>query len=506
MPKPRPKQPSGPHGLSLAWPRVREKLPGGGLGLPQKKEKKKAGKDGNLQEKEYTFLCSAKYPSPPSLYLSLPLSLSLEIISSTAFSFSSFAFLSSAFGCRLLFLLPPRLTPAAPVTSSSFSGPSSLRLSAVSVLPFRHVLPPIMEWVRELFATAVLAVLLSFAVAKLVSVAMAGGGGGGGDEPGSEEGVDRAPAVEDATFEARLSSHRESPSVEGVEFVQGTAGEVDRFGGEGASVEGGVGEPARRGEEVGTARAEAVEGSSVAAELPAEAKGEESVGASELAVEKESECRPGGPKEDGDRPSLEGEDEESQTHVPKSAETARAEQPEHEREQIDKEGEVLRVGSDDDDDDDDWEGIERSELEKKFALAANYVDPANMDDRMESVGGDVKMQLYGLHKVATEGPCREPQPMALMVSARAKWNAWQRLGNMSPDVAMERYISLLAENIPDWEVAKTTDENKSDVAMPGAQDCNLGTVSCDQLKCTNLREPSMASVTGQIDLSKDENP
>lgn len=27
---------------------------------------------------------------------------------------------------------------------------------------------------------------------------------------------------------------------------------------------------------------------------------------------------------------------------------------------------------------------------------------------------------------------------------------------MSPDVAMERYISLLAENIPDWEVAKTT--------------------------------------------------
>ncbi|XP_056173255.1 acyl-CoA-binding domain-containing protein 3 [Syzygium oleosum] len=358
-----------------------------------------------------------------------------------------------------------------------------------------------MEWVRELFATAVLAVLLSFVVAKLVSVAMAGGDDGGG----GSEGVDRAPAVEDAKFEARLSSHRGSPSVEGVELVRGTAGEVDRFGGEAASVEG-DGEPVRCGEEVGTARGEAVEGSSVAAELPAEAKGEESVGASELAVEEESECRSGGAKEDGDRPSLEGEDEESQPHVPKSAETARAEQPEHEREQIDKEGEVLRVGDDDDDDDDDWEGIERSELEKKFALAANYVDPANMDDRVESVGSDVKMQLYGLHKVATEGPCREPQPMALMVSARAKWNAWQRLGNMSPDVAMERYISLLAENIPYWEVAKTTDENKSDVAMPGAQDCNLSTVSCDQLKCTNLREPSMASVTGQIDLSKDENP
>ncbi|XP_030537946.1 acyl-CoA-binding domain-containing protein 3 [Rhodamnia argentea] len=359
-----------------------------------------------------------------------------------------------------------------------------------------------MEWVHELFATAVLAVLFSFVVAKLVSVAMAGDDVRDSEsEPG--KGVDRVSVAEDVKFEeARLSS-RGSESEKGVEFVQETAGKVDRFEEGAVSAEEAV-EPVRRGGEIGAERDEAVAESSVAVELPAVSKEEEeeSVGASELIVEKEGECRSGGAKEDDHLPLLEGKDEESQPHEPKCSETARAEQSEHEQEQIDKETEVFGVDSDDDD---GWEGIERSELEKKFAVAAKYVDPANMDDRVGSVGGDVKMQLYGLHKVATEGPCHEPQPMALMVSARAKWNAWQRLGNMSPDVAMERYISLLAENIPDWEVARTTDENKLDVAMPGAQDCNLSTISCDQLKCTNLREPSMASVTGQIDPSKDEN-
>lgn len=31
------------------------------------------------------------------------------------------------------------------------------------------------------------------------------------------------------------------------------------------------------------------------------------------------------------------------------------------------------------------------------------------------------MELYGLHKIATEGSCKEAQPMAIMVTARAKW-------------------------------------------------------------------------------------
>ncbi|XP_042010321.1 acyl-CoA-binding domain-containing protein 3-like isoform X2 [Salvia splendens] len=114
-----------------------------------------------------------------------------------------------------------------------------------------------------------------------------------------------------------------------------------------------------------------------------------------------------------------------------------------------------------DESDDDWEGVERSELERGFAEAVNYVEcggKGREEDRLARLGSDVQMQLYGLHKVALEGPCLESQPMALMVSARTKWNAWQGLGSMSRELAMEQYIKVLSENIPEWMHEHTTDD------------------------------------------------
>lgn len=69
--------------------------------------------------------------------------------------------------------------------------------------------------------------------------------------------------------------------------------------------------------------------------------------------------------------------------------------------------------------DDDWEGIERTELEKLFEAAVEIVRIHDIDDPKFS--GELKMRLSGLHKIAMEGPCREPPPMALKISARAKW-------------------------------------------------------------------------------------
>ncbi|XP_050205043.1 acyl-CoA-binding domain-containing protein 1-like isoform X2 [Mercurialis annua] len=114
--------------------------------------------------------------------------------------------------------------------------------------------------------------------------------------------------------------------------------------------------------------------------------------------------------------------------------------------------EIDHEEEDDEDDDDDWEGIERSELERVFGAAVGYVGSiSNAGDRKLSLGRDLKLQLYGLHKIATEGPCLVPQPNPLKVSARAKWNAWQQLGDISPEVAMEQYINLLWNNIPEWK-------------------------------------------------------
>ncbi|KAL8230953.1 hypothetical protein R6Q57_000731 [Mikania cordata] len=115
------------------------------------------------------------------------------------------------------------------------------------------------------------------------------------------------------------------------------------------------------------------------------------------------------------------------------------------------------ISEEDDSSDEDWEGVERSDLEKLFAMAADY---GKLDDNLQSLESDTQMQLYALHKIATEGPCHEAQPMALKVSARAKWNSWQKLGNMNPDVAMEQYIGLLSELIPGWSQGiRSADKN-----------------------------------------------
>lgn len=69
---------------------------------------------------------------------------------------------------------------------------------------------------------------------------------------------------------------------------------------------------------------------------------------------------------------------------------------------------------DDDDDDDDWEGVESSELEEAFSAATAFV-------RDRKVSSELKIQLYALYKIATEGPSTVPQPSVLNIKARAKW-------------------------------------------------------------------------------------
>ncbi|KAI3441020.1 ACB domain-containing protein [Psidium guajava] len=100
--------------------------------------------------------------------------------------------------------------------------------------------------------------------------------------------------------------------------------------------------------------------------------------------------------------------------------------------------------------DDDWEGVERSESARLFGRAVQFACSARNAGLISRIHDEQATKLYGLHKVALEGRCREHQPMAFRVSARARWNAWQQLGNITPEVAMEEYIDLLSEKIPNW--------------------------------------------------------
>lgn len=154
-----------------------------------------------------------------------------------------------------------------------------------------------------------------------------------------------------------------------------------------------------------------------------------------------------------------------------------------------------------DDDDDDWEGIEKSEVEKEFMAATEFI--SGEGNRLESVGSNVQMELYGLHKVAIEGPCREPPPMPLKLSARAKWNAWQKLGNMSPEVAMEQYISLLSDKFPGWMKDPSAGMSEHEPTRPEVSDSAASDIS------TTLSHQQMIITERELEQVsdfKDHNP
>ncbi|KAK4752760.1 hypothetical protein SAY87_021558 [Trapa incisa] len=295
-----------------------------------------------------------------------------------------------------------------------------------------------MELVWEMFAPVVFAVLFSFFVAKLVSVVMAGDFAAE-RQPKSGDGVglEQWSSVHEVQFERRLIA-RGCECESRVEHVEKTEHQVHQIAAETVLLL--------------DVEAKETESEETQENLEKEVQVDhqevlnrllEAIDLAEKSVEEKSDrcC---------DEESSRGDDasfERSSSETPPDQACVLEFKEDSQCETEEAEAEISK--RDVDDEDDDWEGIEKTELQKDFDVAANFVCSGETNYSLE--GSDVKMQLYGLHKVATEGPCREPQPMALKVSARAKWNAWQRLGNMGPDVAMEQYITVLSENVPHWK-------------------------------------------------------
>ncbi|XP_076937013.1 acyl-CoA-binding domain-containing protein 1-like [Bidens hawaiensis] len=109
-----------------------------------------------------------------------------------------------------------------------------------------------------------------------------------------------------------------------------------------------------------------------------------------------------------------------------------------------------------DDDDDDWEGVESTELDEAFSAATAFVAATAADRSSQKVSSELQLQLYGLYKIATEGPCTAPQPSALKITARSKWNAWQKLGAMPAEEAMQKYLEIITELYPTWAAGSTS--------------------------------------------------
>ncbi|KAF8659968.1 hypothetical protein HU200_058050 [Digitaria exilis] len=103
--------------------------------------------------------------------------------------------------------------------------------------------------------------------------------------------------------------------------------------------------------------------------------------------------------------------------------------------------------------DSDWEGVESTELDEEFSAASAFVAASAASGT--SVPEEAQLRLYGLYKIATEGPCTAPQPSALKLKARAKWNAWHKLGAMPTEEAMQEYIMIVHELFPNWDAGSS---------------------------------------------------
>jgi Acyl CoA binding protein len=68
-----------------------------------------------------------------------------------------------------------------------------------------------------------------------------------------------------------------------------------------------------------------------------------------------------------------------------------------------------------------WEGVERSGIEGLFSEAVKFTGSDVGKEKVGKLAREMQLRLYGLYKVATEGTCYQPQPMAIKLTSRARW-------------------------------------------------------------------------------------
>ncbi|WP_369600842.1 acyl-CoA-binding protein [Hahella sp. SMD15-11] len=83
-----------------------------------------------------------------------------------------------------------------------------------------------------------------------------------------------------------------------------------------------------------------------------------------------------------------------------------------------------------------------SDLKQKFEEAVNLVKTAEGDFKPSN---ELKLELYGLYKQATEGDVQGKRPGMMDFVGRAKYDAWAALKGLSKEEAMQRYVNAIED-------------------------------------------------------------
>eukprot|EP00455_Lapot_gusevi_P005026 TRINITY_DN12121_c0_g2_i1.p1 TRINITY_DN12121_c0_g2~~TRINITY_DN12121_c0_g2_i1.p1 ORF type:complete len:101 (+),score=36.48 TRINITY_DN12121_c0_g2_i1:59-361(+) len=88
--------------------------------------------------------------------------------------------------------------------------------------------------------------------------------------------------------------------------------------------------------------------------------------------------------------------------------------------------------------------------EQLFKDAVKYVQSIPKDGPVKPSNSD-KLMFYALFKQATDGKCKTKAPSKMNLVARAKWDAWNKLGETSKEEAMKKYVAQLEKLNSNWK-------------------------------------------------------
>ncbi|XP_050305500.1 acyl-CoA-binding domain-containing protein 6-like [Anthonomus grandis grandis] len=126
-------------------------------------------------------------------------------------------------------------------------------------------------------------------------------------------------------------------------------------------------------------------------------------------------------------------------------------------------------------------------LTNEFEQAAKHV---------QSIAGKLDnkdlLTLYGLYKQAIEGVCNTSKPSWYDAKGKAKWEAWNSLGNLNQAEAKQQYVEQVKLLSPDFVCDQTTTTSKADswakvssfAPMPQPLTQNI----CDYIREGNLEQ------------------
>lgn len=95
-------------------------------------------------------------------------------------------------------------------------------------------------------------------------------------------------------------------------------------------------------------------------------------------------------------------------------------------------------------------------LEKEFQAASERSKILKQDP-----GNEHKLKLYALFKQGSIGKCNSPKPGAFDFVGKAKWSAWNDLGDLSKDDAQQKYVDYVKDLEAEFGTTATDEGSKT---------------------------------------------